>query len=371
MNRKENGISFLNLILCMAIVVATVIIFFMLQGGDASTTKISKTNEIAISNDTSIKVNTTERATESKEPQSPTSVNEMLSNSITDNNQSKVNYKKYFYSQINQNAKIIYDTLLNNMDELVSGVGTIEFDINEEGVENEFQSAWDAITMDNPEIFFVDTTKLSLKTQTTTSFFGARTTYKYILEPAEGSTYYTKAFTSQSEVNKAKTEIQNVANSVVNEAKKFNSVYEKVKYVHDYIINNTEYDEAGSDNDNNIYGALIEHKAVCEGYAQTLKYLLDKLDIPCVMVYGDGIKDDGSKEYHSWNYVKMEDNKWYAIDATWDDPIVIGNGRLPEKEKYNYFLKGSNSFSSMHAEEHDVSGTGQNFQYPELEAKNY
>lgn len=365
-NIKENGFSIINFLLIVIVIIASYFAYDMLSKN--VDTKISTANAIVFSNETNIKANTAKK----DKKNISTSSNEKLFENVIDNTNTinNVNYKRYFYNQINDNAKIMYDGICKNIEILQNGAGTIEFDINKTGIEDDFQTAWDAINLDNPGIFYIDTRKLSLKTQTITTFFGAKTTYQYILEPTEGNTnYLAKPFNSKEDVANAISKTESIANSIIKNAR--GTTYDKVKYVHDYIINTTSYDEDSTLNNGNIYGTLVNHKAVCEGYAETIKYLLDKLDIPCVIVYGDGLKEDGSKEYHSWNYVRMDDGNWYAIDATWDDPIIIGNGTLPESEKYIYFLKGSSSFSSSHIEEKDVSGTGQSFKYPKISANNF
>jgi|GEM_PF-2476448 len=58
-------------------------------------------------------------------------------------------------------------------------------------------------------------------------------------------------------------------------------------------------------------GALLP---VCEGYARAFKLICDEMDIPCILVSGLGEGGD-----HMWNYVQMEDGYWYAIDVTWND----------------------------------------------------
>lgn len=365
-NIKENGFSIINFLLIVIVIIASYFAYDMLSKN--VDTKISTANAIVFSNETNIKANTAKK----DKKNISTSSNEKLFENVIDNTNTinNVNYKRYFYNQINDNAKIMYDGICKNIEILQNGAGTIEFDINKTGIEDDFQTAWDAINLDNPGIFYIDTRKLSLKTQTITTFFGAKTTYQYILEPTEGNTnYLAKPFNSKEDVANAISKTESIANSIIKNAR--GTTYDKVKYIHDYIINTTSYDEDSTLNNGNIYGTLVNHKAVCEGYAETIKYLLDKLDIPCVIVYGDGLKEDGSKEYHSWNYVRMDDGNWYAIDATWDDPIIIGNGTLPESEKYIYFLKGSSSFSSSHIEEKDVSGTGQSFKYPKISANNF
>ncbi len=84
-----------------------------------------------------------------------------------------------------------------------------------------------------------------------------------------------------------------------------------------------------------------------------------------------GINSSGQIEAHAWNYVQMDDGQWYAIDVTWDDPIIIGDG-VPGKDiKYKYFLRGSDAFFKNHTENGDVSRTGQSFKYKKLSLFDY
>ena len=116
-------------------------------------------------------------------------------------------------------------------------------------------------------------------------------------------------------------------------------------------------------------GALIKNKVVCEGYAKAFKYLLDSLKIECILVSGTAINSSGESESHMWNYVKLDD-KWYAVDVTWDDPIIIG-GRNPNNLRHDYFLKGSNTFIYSHYANGKMSDTGMFFSIPLLSDKNY
>ena len=116
---------------------------------------------------------------------------------------------------------------------------------------------------------------------------------------------------------------------------------------------------------------LMKKRAVCEGYANTFKYLMDELNIPCVIVFGNATNSSGETEAHAWNYVQLDNGQWYAIDTTWDDPIIYGGGTLTDDSKYKYFLVGTNSLSGNHEEDFDVSGTGQDFRYPELANEDY
>ena len=108
--------------------------------------------------------------------------------------------------------------------------------------------------------------------------------------------------------------------------------FQKEVFVHDFIINNVEYDNTYGDNGARIepytvYGALVNHKAVCEGIAKTTKLLLNMLDVKCIVVSGDY---DGHG--HAWNIVKLDD--WaYNLDVTMDLGRVIHKGMM----RYNYF----------------------------------
>ena len=284
---------------------------------------------------------------------------------------------RYYYNQLEEPAKIMYTTILENVEALKSGTESIKFpstisdsiiEIGGSGDENYFQSAWDAATLDNLELFFVDSSKLSLSTRTTT--FLNYKSYGFTLTPQSGTTYYNSSFSNKEEVDVAISQVQKVANDVI--AKATGSRYNKILYVHDWLVDNLEYD-GNKDNKDNIYGTFVDKKVVCEGYAEGLKYLLDKLNIPCVLVYGVGYDENGNQEAHAWNYVQMEDGKWYAVDTTWDDPVYVGssNSLIQNEYKHSYFLKGSKTFNVNHVSNGDVSGSGQDFKYPELSENDY
>lgn len=147
--------------------------------------------------------------------------------------------------------------------------------------------------------------------------------------------------------------------------------YEKVKSIHDTIAKQVSYDSTFTNGTAHQPTSVFLEPflPVCEGYAEAFKMLCDREGIPCVIVVGKS--GDGG---HAWNYIKMEDGKWYAVDLTWDDQGSI---------YYDYFLVGANStnrhfgnntttFSDKH------TATGNHFQgglyvlpYPELSQTAY
>lgn len=105
---------------------------------------------------------------------------------------------------------------------------------------------------------------------------------------------------------------------------------EKIKAIHDYIINTTDYDQLKSNdiNDqtyksNTAYGVLVEKHGICSGYSDAMAIFLNKLNI---------INYKISNDQHIWNLVFL-DGTWYHLDLTWDDPISTTN-----ITRDNYFL---------------------------------
>ena len=116
--------------------------------------------------------------------------------------------------------------------------------------------------------------------------------------------------------------------------------YTAVRSAHDAAVKILGYSAHLRDHDDNgyncdirsVYEAFVgDHAVVCEAYSKVFKALCDMHGIPCILVDGDA---GNSREAHMWNYVQMEDGKWYAVDCTWDDQSLI---------TYDYLLAGTNT----------------------------
>lgn len=118
-------------------------------------------------------------------------------------------------------------------------------------------------------------------------------------------------------------QINNKVNDILKE-KTDNSmpIREKIKIIHDYIIDNTQYDKLKYENKNDTtyksntaYGVLFEGYGTCNGYADAMAIFLNKMNV---------INYKISNDEHIWNLVYL-DGKWYHLDLTWDDPISDTN----------------------------------------------
>lgn len=290
---------------------------------------------------------------------------------------SNVNVNKYFYNQLEEYSKTIYKAFESNKEEMKSGTKQIELGDSfssllsqangQELLGKYYQSAIEAYTYDNPEVFYLSPNKMFLNIETTTR--GNAVSYRVYINSGNEANYLTDEFTSKEQVESAIAQIEQVKNQILQNAT--GDTYQDIKMVHDYLVDTISYDSSLSKPYiYNIYGALVEKLCVCEGYARSMKYLLDSLDIPCTIVIGKGTNSEGKTENHAWNYVEIE-GKWYAIDATWDDPVIIGNGTLSQSSKYRYFLKGSNEMAKDHTPSNTFTDGGKEFTYPSLSLENY
>ncbi|MBP3435199.1 MAG: hypothetical protein J6K62_02580 [Clostridia bacterium] len=93
--------------------------------------------------------------------------------------------------------------------------------------------------------------------------------------------------------------------------------YDRELILHDALADRVKY--VDGTNAHNLYGALVEGKAVCEGYARAFQYLLYQAGMQCLFVEGTSVRPGSSKgEAHAWNVVKIN-GKYYHTDVTWDD----------------------------------------------------
>lgn len=91
---------------------------------------------------------------------------------------------------------------------------------------------------------------------------------------------------------------------------------QREKYLHDALCDRVTYDP-DAPHPHDAYGALVEGRATCEGYAQAMTLLCRMAGVPCTTL--TGMAWDGTyMQHHAWNYVCVGDG-WYQTDVTFDD----------------------------------------------------
>ncbi|KAG4108705.1 hypothetical protein H8356DRAFT_1300714 [Neocallimastix lanati (nom. inval.)] len=115
------------------------------------------------------------------------------------------------------------------------------------------------------------------------------------------------------------------------------SEYDFIKYLHNLLIKNVQY--GFSDNgftEYTIYGALIEHRCVCEGFSEAFMIIAQRVKIYTVLA---------TSNTHQWNMVYLE-GKWYALDITWDIPNYSSHKYIFKNRKIGKLKKDKNFISS-------------------------
>lgn len=142
--------------------------------------------------------------------------------------------------------------------------------------------------------------------------------------------------------------IEKITNSFIkNNIDDSMSTRKKLKLIHDFIIDTTNYDTLKTDNikdttynSQDAYGVLVEHYGICSGYSDTLAIFLNKLGI---------INYKISNEDHIWN-LAFVDGRWLHIDLTWDDPVTDIN-----VNRDNYFLITTRQLKQLNDKSHDFN----------------
>lgn len=227
----------------------------------------------------------------------------------------------YYYYQMSDEAQDFYLYLRKAIKECRTKIKlNVDFEIEEFGMIVEL------LVYHDPMMFNLDDIEVLNETRTSVTF---GLTYKYDKE-----TYY-----------KMVKEYDKATNRILSKFTDGMSTYNKIKTIHDEIINNAVYDLKASDNDN-IYGTLVDNKAKCDGYARTFTYVCGKAGIRTVTVMGNDLTSNSKENGHMWNKVYYN-KKWYNIDVTWDDPV----SDMKDNLQYDYFMVSDKALENTHEED--------------------
>lgn len=185
--------------------------------------------------------------------------------------------------------------------------------------ERELAKIFEAVLQDNPQLFWLDDS------------------YSYAIydDYISLDLHYTMA---QAEQIKSKKQLNSVINDILANLREDMSEFELELYMHDYLVRNCVYDKKAAKkmegNAFNVYGALVNQKAVCQGYTDAFQLLLSYVGINSYKI--SGISDETN---HVWNVVNLDGEDYY-VDITWDD--------TKDYCMYDYFNITSQQLSQTH-----------------------
>lgn len=227
----------------------------------------------------------------------------------------------YYYYQMSDEAQDFYLYLRKAIKECRTKIKlNVDFEIEEFGMIIEL------LVYHDPMMFNLDDIDVLDETRTSVTF---------------GMTYENDKETYDKMVK----EYDKATNKILSKFTDGMSTYNKIKTIHDEIINNVVYDLKSSDNDN-IYGTLVDNKAKCDGYARTFTYVCGKAGIRSVTVMGNDLTSNSKENGHMWNKVYYN-KKWYNVDVTWDDPV----SDMKDNLQYDYFMVSDKALENTHEED--------------------
>lgn len=247
-----------------------------------------------------------------------------------------------------------------------------------------------AFSLDYPEIYYVDYSKLNIEiTQK-----GSGTSAKYNAYIGKGGFYTDNIVLFGSDkdetndildittiINDAKHEADNIINSKPTQGTKADEEYsrELIKYVHDEIIRIAEYktqetatntiiDGKKIDNRahlNSPYGVLVRHEGSALGYARTFKAILDRLGLTSILVQGTYNQEEQVAN-HVWNYVQIGED-WYVVDCTLDE---LFTSEVAETAHSEYLIVDAKKVKATHNKAQNIGNTDYKIEYPALLKEN-
>ena len=215
----------------------------------------------------------------------------------------------YYYGLLSKKEQKLYKQVYANVNQLSSTfIPVDEYNLDE------VKKIIECVFYDHPEFFWLDNS------------YG----YKYTKDGKVVQLLINFNYTKDN-IQYYKKQFDTSVNSIINEAKKYKTNFEKEKFVHDKLIKMTSY------NKNEIlsqsaYSVLINGQSVCAGYSRAFQYIMNKMNIRTYYITGI------SKENHAWNIIKL-DGEYYNVDLTWDDKNGVS---------YTYFNKNDKDFSLTH-----------------------
>lgn len=216
----------------------------------------------------------------------------------------------FAYQTLSETEQIWY----RDMEQILGCMGE-DVKLSQEGLnaglsESQIDRIFQCVLDDHPELFYVEGYSYTRYTQGT----------KVVAIEFSG----TYSMDSEEALNRKK-EIEQAVGQILLEAEDLEDDYDKIKFVYDTLVENTDYNVNAEDNQN-IYSVFVNQESVCQGYAKAFQYLLYRLGVECTLVQGTVLS---SGEGHAWNLVKSN-GEYYYVDPTWGDISYRSAGQEDE-----------------------------------------
>lgn len=209
---------------------------------------------------------------------------------------------RYYYGKLTTKEKQIYKDFYNGIKNCENVIRTITVPKPDKVMERIFA----AIIADNPHIYYLEQTQIRY----VYSSLGVEIHPNYVF-PKSQIASYNQQF--QSRANQIISEVIAIAG---------NDELKREKALYEYFVRNFQYDKAALNTKDpialckahSLIGVFLEGKAVCEGFSKAFKFLMNAMDLKCIVV--NGYADWNYTSGHAWNIVKVN-NKPYHVDVTW------------------------------------------------------
>jgi len=218
-----------------------------------------------------------------------------------------VNADTWYYNLLNKEQKQVYYAIQK-------GLQGAEASFRVPSVEPETLSlCYTYVRLDHPELFYAPSFRYAFR------------------EGAETAEVLPEYLFQKKQLEEQRNAMEARVKRVIAPAEKL-PPEEKLLYIHDFICKSVHYDKLKKAYSHEIFGALGQGVAVCEGIAKTVKLLCGRLKLPCIVAMAENNPGKGIRYRHAWNVVELE-GKTYHLDATFDNSLGS-----PEEIRYDYFL---------------------------------
>lgn len=211
---------------------------------------------------------------------------------------------KSCYNALNSNQREFYRTIYSISEEMTEGFVKLGYNYSE--ADEDVNIAYKAFLYDNPEIFWMPKDYIL-----GTAGKGEKQKLAIAFDYHKNGKDYSYTVTKKEQAE-MKKKLDAVLWKIQKQTDSLHSEYEKEKYINDFLCDSVTYNEKAEFSDT-AYGALINGKALCEGYSKAFMLLCNKAGIECELIVGES---EGVG--HMWNRVNI-DKKLSYVDVTWND----------------------------------------------------